>query len=43
MDRVADDRDVYVMNASGHGGVVNSHTLRTCGITAGMPSPPPEG
>ncbi|MFB7107961.1 amidohydrolase [Streptomyces sp. NPDC056291] len=39
LDRVADDREVYVMNASGHGGVVNSHTLRTCGITAGTPDP----
>ncbi|MEV6106774.1 amidohydrolase [Streptomyces sp. NPDC051940] len=39
LDRVADDREVYVMNASGHGGVVNSHTLRGCGITAGTPSP----
>ncbi|MEU4169975.1 amidohydrolase [Streptomyces sp. NPDC026665] len=39
LDRVADDREVYVMNASGHGGVVNSHALRTCGIAAGTPSP----
>ncbi|MEV0913185.1 amidohydrolase [Streptomyces sp. NPDC049967] len=39
LDRVAEDREVYVMNASGHGGVVNSHTLRTCGITAGTTSP----
>ncbi|MFD4715568.1 amidohydrolase [Streptomyces sp. NPDC058430] len=39
LDRVATDREVYVMNASGHGGVVNSHTLRTCGVTAGTPDP----
>ncbi|MFE9040539.1 amidohydrolase [Streptomyces sp. NPDC007818] len=39
LDRIATDREVYVMNASGHGGVVNSPTLRSCGITAGTPDP----
>ena len=39
LDRVAEDREVYVMNASGHGGVVNTHTLRKYGITAGTPDP----
>ncbi|MFF9016887.1 amidohydrolase [Streptomyces sp. NPDC014870] len=39
LDRIATDREVYVMNASGHGGVVNSHTLRACGIAAGTPDP----
>jgi len=39
LDRVATDREVYVMNASGHGGVVNSHSLRTHGITAGTAEP----
>ncbi|MDJ1137271.1 amidohydrolase [Streptomyces iconiensis] len=39
LDRVATDREVYVMNASGHGGVVNSHTLLSYGITAGTPDP----
>ncbi|MER6146618.1 amidohydrolase [Streptomyces hirsutus] len=39
LDRIATDREVYVMNASGHGGVVNTHTLHACGITAGTPDP----
>lgn len=39
LDRVAADREVYVMNASGHGGVVNSHTLRRYGISADTPDP----
>ncbi|MER6948031.1 amidohydrolase [Nonomuraea sp. NPDC000554] len=39
LDRVADDREVYLMNASGHGGVVNTHALRQYGITAGLPDP----
>ncbi|AIA03530.1 amidohydrolase [Streptomyces noursei] len=39
LDRVATDREVYVMNASGHGGVVNTFTLRKYGITAGTPDP----
>lgn len=34
LDRVATDREVYVMNVSGHGGVVNSHTLAACGLDA---------
>lgn len=39
LDRVAIDREVYVMNVSGHGGVVNSHALATHGITAATPDP----
>ncbi|GEK79576.1 amidohydrolase [Agrococcus baldri] len=39
LDRVADDREVYVMNASGHGGVVNSFTLERFGITRDTPNP----
>ncbi|MEV7646888.1 amidohydrolase [Arthrobacter sp. NPDC089319] len=33
LDQVAADREVYLMNASGHGGVVNSYTLELNGIT----------
>lgn len=39
LDRVANDREVYVMNASGHGGVVNSFTLEKFGITPATPNP----
>jgi len=39
LDRVATDREVYVMNASGHGGVVNSYTLEKYGITRDTPNP----
>ncbi|MFJ3820883.1 amidohydrolase [Streptomyces nodosus] len=39
LDRVTEDREVYVMNASGHGGVVNSASLRLHGITAGTAEP----
>lgn len=39
LDRVATDREVYVMNASGHGGVVNSFTLSKYGIDRGTPDP----
>ncbi|WP_214320177.1 amidohydrolase [Nonomuraea sediminis] len=39
LDRVATDREVYLMNASGHGGVVNTYALRKYGITAGTPDP----
>nr|WP_217498860.1 amidohydrolase [Leifsonia sp. C5G2] len=39
LDRVATDREVYVMNASGHGGVVNSFTLQKYGITRDTPNP----
>ncbi len=39
LDAVAIDREVYLMNASGHGGVVNSHTLALNGITADTPNP----
>jgi predicted amidohydrolase YtcJ len=37
LDRVATDREVYVMNASGHGGALNSFALREHGITAETP------
>ncbi|TCP47318.1 hypothetical protein EV191_112114 [Tamaricihabitans halophyticus] len=39
LDVVASDRDVYLMNASGHGGVVNSYTLARNGITRDTPNP----
>lgn len=39
LDQVATDREVYLMNASGHGGVVNSYTLELNGITAESPNP----
>ncbi len=34
LDRVATDRELYVMNVSGHGGALNSFGLRAHGITA---------
>lgn len=40
LDQVATDREVYVMNASGHGGVVNTYTLEAHGITEETPNPP---
>ncbi|MGC0274685.1 amidohydrolase [Pseudactinotalea sp. Z1739] len=40
LDQVATDREVYLMNASGHGGVVNSYTLAKYGITRDTPNPP---
>lgn len=39
LDAVATDREVYLMNASGHGGVVNSYTLDINGITRETPNP----
>ncbi|MGO2862892.1 MAG: amidohydrolase [Brevibacterium sp.] len=39
LDEVAGDREVYVMNASGHGGVVNTFTLEKFGITRATPNP----
>lgn len=39
LDQVATDREVYLMNASGHGGVVNSHLLEINGITKDTPNP----
>lgn len=39
LDEVAADREVYLMNASGHGGVVNTHTLTLNGITSDTPNP----
>lgn len=40
LDQVATDREVYLMNASGHGGVVNSFTLELHGVTRDTPNPP---
>lgn len=40
LDRVALDREVYAMNASGHGGVVNGWALAHHGITAATPDVP---
>lgn len=40
LDQVATDREVYLMNASGHGGVVNSYTLELHGVTRNSPNPP---
>jgi predicted amidohydrolase YtcJ len=39
LDEVATDREVYLMNASGHGGVVNSFTLNRAGVTRDTPDP----
>ena len=39
LDRIATDREVYIMNASGHGGVVNSYTFEKYGITKDTPNP----
>jgi predicted amidohydrolase YtcJ len=39
LDGVATDREVYLMNASGHGGVVNSFTFEKYGITRDTPNP----
>jgi len=39
LDEVATDREVYLMNASGHGGVVNSFTLEQAGVDRETPNP----
>jgi len=39
LDLIATDREVYIMNASGHGGVVNGFTLAKYGITRDSPNP----
>ncbi len=39
LDQVATDREVYLMNASGHGGVVNSYTFALHGVTRDTPNP----
>jgi len=39
LDEVSRDREVYLMNASGHGGVVNSYTLQLHGIDRDTPNP----
>lgn len=41
LDEVSTEREVYLMNASGHGGVVNSYTLANAGV--GRDTPDPEG
>lgn len=39
LDEVARDREVYIMNASGHGGVVNTFTFEKFEITRDTPNP----
>ncbi|MEV4668936.1 amidohydrolase [Microbacterium sp. LWO12-1.2] len=39
LDEVSADREVYLMNASGHGGVVNSYTLTLNGVDRETPNP----
>jgi predicted amidohydrolase YtcJ len=39
LDEVATDREVYLMNASGHGGVVNSYTFELNGVDRDTPDP----
>ena len=39
LDEVAADREVYLMNASGHGGVVNSYTLAINDVDRDTPNP----
>ncbi|MGR4011156.1 amidohydrolase [Leucobacter sp. 1207-22] len=39
LDQVATDREVYLMNASGHGGVVNSYTFELHGVDRDTPNP----
>lgn len=39
LDRAASDREIYVMNVSGHGGCVNSFGLAAHGITAQTATP----
>lgn len=39
LDEVATDREVYLMNASGHGGVVNSFALAAGGVDRDTPDP----
>ena len=40
LDQAAADREIYVMNQSGHGGVLNTAGLARCGITAATPDIP---
>jgi predicted amidohydrolase YtcJ len=40
LDAVSTTREVYLMNASGHGGVVNSFTFDKYGVTRDTPNPP---
>ena len=40
LDQAAADREIYVMNQSGHGGVLNSVGLAVHGITASTPDVP---
>ena len=39
LDQIATDREVYIMNASGHGGVVNTYTFEKFGVTRDTPNP----
>lgn len=40
LDQVAIDREVYVENVSGHGGVANSFALANWGVVSATPDPP---
>lgn len=40
LDQVSTARQVYLMNASGHGGVVNTFTLDEAGVGPDTPNPP---
>lgn len=39
LDEIASDREVYIMNSSGHGGVVNTFTFEKFGITKETSNP----
>lgn len=39
LDQVSTSREVYLMNASGHGGVVNSYALAAYGVSEDTPDP----
>ncbi len=39
LDRVSEDHPIWVIHASGHNGVANSHTLRLQGIDRNTPDP----
>ena len=39
VDQICTTRDIYVMNASGHGGAVNTLVLEKSGITSATPDP----
>ncbi|HUP83571.1 MAG TPA: amidohydrolase [Candidatus Limnocylindria bacterium] len=39
LDRASSEREILLMHASGHGGVVNTAVLNRAGLTAGTPDP----